>query len=192
MSTLLLLGRTMLEIGSVKPKFSRHVAAKNLFLLVFTCICYFTLGYALSTDAYGGVYGTKSFLFISYKPSEFTSMISMFLSCWHCISIASCALLERAKVSVHILIAVFISCLIYPVVVSWNQGGGWLFELGFIDSAGCGSINLVAGTIGLVGTLRLGSRLGMYNENDIVGLRRSLHLNQEKELDIKIEIKILE
>jgi hypothetical protein len=66
----------MLEIGSVKPKFSRHIAAKNLILLFFTCVCYFALGHSLSTDAYGGFYGTKSFLFIGYRPSDFTSMIT--------------------------------------------------------------------------------------------------------------------
>ena len=116
----------------------------------------------------------------------------MFLSCWHCVSIASCALAERARVSVHSLLAVYISCVIYPVVVSWNKGGGWLNDLGLIDTAGCGSIHIVAGTIGLVGTLRLGSRIGVYNDNEIVGLKRSLHLNQEKDVEIKIQVKILE
>jgi len=94
----------------------------------------------------------------------------MFISCWHCVSIASCALAERTRVSVHNVLAVLISCLIYPIVASWTHGGGWLNQLGFIDTAGCGSIHIVAGTIGLVGTLRLGSRIGMFNDNDIVGL----------------------
>ena len=66
MTTLLLLGRSMLEIGSVKPKFSRHVAAKNLFLLFFSCASYYIVGHGLSEDAYGGFYGTKQFLLIGY------------------------------------------------------------------------------------------------------------------------------
>jgi ammonia channel protein AmtB len=59
MSTLLLLGRSMIEIGSVKPKFSRHVASKNLFQLVVCSLCYFAVGHAISSDAFGGFYGTK-------------------------------------------------------------------------------------------------------------------------------------
>lgn len=46
--------------------------------------------------------------------------------------------------------------------------------------------------MGLVGTLRLGPRLGTFNENEMVGLKRSLHHNQEKETEIKIQVKILD
>lgn len=148
----------MLEIGSVKPKFSRNVASKNIFQLIVSCICFYVVGHALSSDAIGGFYGTKKFLLIDH--SDFANFAPMFLSAYHCVNIASGALAERTRTSIHILLAIYLVSLVYPVVFSWGQGGGWLSKIGFVDSCGCGAIHIVAGTVGLVGTWRLGPRLG--------------------------------
>jgi Amt family ammonium transporter len=189
MTTFLLLGRSMLEIGSVKPKFSRHVASKNLFQLIVSCICFFAVGHALSSDAFGGFYGTRQFLMISQ--SDFINWTPMFISAWHCVSIASSALAERTRTSIHILLAVYLVSLVYPIVVSWGQGGGWLSRIGFVDCCGCGAIHVVAGTVGLVGTLRLGPRLGIFNDKMIVGMSRSLSLSEDKDLEINTNLNIL-
>ena len=57
---------------------------------------------------------------------------------------------------------------IYPVMVSWTWGGGWLGDvgdptkvMGFHDSAGTGVVHLLGGTAGLTGTWILGPRHGM-------------------------------
>lgn len=54
---------------------------------------------------------------------------------------------------------------IYPVVVSWSWGGGWLDVRGYKDFAGSGNVHLVGGTAGLVGCLLTGPRHG--KEKDI-------------------------
>ena len=53
---------------------------------------------------------------------------------------------------------------IYPVVVSWCWGHGWLYKLGFHDFAGSASIHLVGGTAGFWGAKILGQRYG-YHRN---------------------------
>ena len=56
---------------------------------------------------------------------------------------------------------------IYPVVVSWTWGGGWLGDggengetLGFHDFAGTGIVHMVGGMAGLAGAFVVGPRYG--------------------------------
>jgi len=53
--------------------------------------------------------------------------------------------------------------------------------LNFIDNAGAGTIHLVGGTIGLVGSWMLGPRLGFFNMENMIGIGRSLNLSREKD-----------
>ena len=50
---------------------------------------------------------------------------------------------------------------VYPVVVSWTWGGGWLGAQGFTDFAGSGIVHMVGGVAGLVGAAIVGPRFGM-------------------------------
>ena len=50
---------------------------------------------------------------------------------------------------------------------------------------------MVAGTVGLVGTWRLGPRLGIYNDKMIVGLSRSLSLSEDKDIEINKNLRSL-
>lgn len=49
---------------------------------------------------------------------------------------------------------------IYPVVIAWTWGGGWLEQKGFHDFAGAATINIVGGCAGLCGAYVLGERYG--------------------------------
>lgn len=55
--------------------------------------------------------------------------------------------------------------LIYPVVVAWTWGGGWLNELGYTDFAGSGIIHIVGGFAGMVGASIMGPRIGHKNKD---------------------------
>lgn len=52
--------------------------------------------------------------------------------------------------------------LIYPIIVAWTWGGGWLHELGYVDFAGSGVVHLTGGIAGLVGSMITGPRLGKF------------------------------
>jgi Amt family ammonium transporter len=54
------------------------------------------------------------------------------------------------------------SVLIYPVCASWVRGDGWLKQLGALDASGAGPVHTLGGICGLVGTLILGPRVGVF------------------------------
>ena len=56
--------------------------------------------------------------------------------------------------------------IIYPVVASWVWGGGILQNLGFKDFAGSGVVHELGGLGGFVGTLILGPRLNVFEDNE--------------------------
>ena len=43
------------------------------------------------------------------------------------------------------VVAVLIGCFVFPLVCSWNWGGGWLSQLGSVDFAGAGLVHLQGG-----------------------------------------------
>ncbi|CAK0818431.1 unnamed protein product [Prorocentrum cordatum] len=58
---------------------------------------------------------------------------------------------------------------IYPVVVAWTWGYGWLsnlFDAQIIDFAGSGIVHLTGGVAGLAGTVVLGPRKGRFENPD--------------------------
>jgi len=54
---------------------------------------------------------------------------------------------------------------IYPVVVAWTWGGGFLTGWGFSDFAGSGVVHLTGGISGLAGAIICGPRIGRFDEN---------------------------
>jgi ammonium transporter, Amt family len=77
---------------------------------------------------------------------------------------------ERARVSSYGGFVVVMTGIIYPLLVSWTWGGGWLSKIGFYDFAGSGVVHLTGGVAGLVGAYVCGPRLGKFksirNEGD--------------------------
>jgi Amt family ammonium transporter len=71
---------------------------------------------------------------------------------------------ERTKFKSYIIYSVFITALVYPIVVHWFWGGGWLAQLDtpFIDFAGSTIVHSVGGWAALMGAMILGPRIGKY------------------------------
>lgn len=127
---------------------------------------YYSIGYGLSRKSFGGFFGTEEFFLEGTEDLKFPLFMLSLLSCWHSVSIVSCSLAERSFVSIHNFLTLFISGIIYPVCSSWVFGDGWLLEMGFIDAAGSGSVHLLSGVIGLLGTILLKPRLGLFPNYD--------------------------
>ena len=80
-------------------------------------------------------------------------------------TIVSGSLAERTQLPSYLAFSCLMTSLIYPVVVSWTWGGGWLGDAndlgkGFHDFAGSGVIHMVGGAAGFAGAWILGPRHG--------------------------------
>ncbi|MCO6451455.1 MAG: ammonium transporter [Caldilineales bacterium] len=78
---------------------------------------------------------------------------------------------ERLKFTGFILMGLWVSMFIYPLIGNWVWGGGWLQNLGriaglgngVVDFAGSGVVHMVGGSIALVGAIAVGPRIGRFN-----------------------------
>jgi ammonium transporter, Amt family len=79
-------------------------------------------------------------------------------------TIVSGAMAERTKFRAYLAYSFVISLLIYPVVVRWQWGGGWLFQLDtpYHDFAGSSIVHMVGGVTAFWGARALGPRIGKY------------------------------
>lgn len=80
-------------------------------------------------------------------------------------TIVSGAVAGRTKFVGYILYSIVLTGFIYPVVVGWQWGGGWLAEQGFVDFAGSGLVHMTGGFAALMGAFLIGPRIGKYDEN---------------------------
>ncbi|MFV1990427.1 MAG: ammonium transporter, partial [Acidimicrobiales bacterium] len=78
-------------------------------------------------------------------------------------TIVSGAMAERTRFVAYMVYTVAITGLIYPVVVNWLWGGGWLAEMGFYDFAGSTIVHSVGGWAALAGAWTLGPRIGRFD-----------------------------
>lgn len=80
---------------------------------------------------------------------------------------------ERLKFIGFVLMALWVSMFIYPLVGGWVWGGGWLQNLGrsiglgngAVDFAGSGVVHMIGGSVALAGALVLGPRIGKFNKD---------------------------
>jgi ammonium transporter, Amt family len=80
---------------------------------------------------------------------------------------------ERIKFIGFVLMSLWVSMFIYPLVAGWIWGGGWIQNLGrslglgngAVDFAGSGPVHMIGGAIALAGALVIGPRIGKFNKD---------------------------
>lgn len=80
---------------------------------------------------------------------------------------------ERIKFIGFVVMSLWVSMLIYPIIGNWVWGGGWLANLGrtlglgngAVDFAGSGPVHTTGGAVGLAIAMVLGPRLGRFNDD---------------------------
>ena len=77
-------------------------------------------------------------------------------------TIISGAVAERIKLGSFMIAATIIVTFAYPITGSWQWGGGWLSEMGFVDFAGSSLVHAFGGYAALAAVIVLGPRLGKY------------------------------
>lgn len=83
------------------------------------------------------------------------------------------AMAERLKFIGFVLMSLWVSMFIYPLVGGWVWGGGWLANLGrsagfgngAVDFAGSGVVHMIGGAVALAGAYVIGPRIGKFNKD---------------------------
>ena len=162
-------GFTMLESGMVTSKSVSVICAKNIGLYAISGIMFWVIGYNL---AYGIPEGGYIGKFIPWSDAsaidkgyaDGSDWYFQMVFCATTVSICSGAMAERVKLWPFFLFAAILAGIIYPIVMGWQWGGGWLASLGFSDFAGSTLVHSTGGTAALAGIMILGSRTGRFDK----------------------------
>ena len=160
-------GFAMLESGMVTSKSVSVICAKNIGLFSIAGIMFWLFGYNL---AYGIPEGGYIGKFIPWSDSsaidtgysDGSDWYFQMVFCATTVSIVSGAMAERIKLWPFFLFAAILSGIIYPIVMGWQWGGGWLAALGFSDFAGSTLVHSTGGAAALAGAMLLGARTGRF------------------------------
>jgi Amt family ammonium transporter len=174
-------GFTMLEAGMVQKKDVSEIVTKNIGLYSIACIMYLLCGFALMypSDAFANLlpaFGTSLALSTSLANEEIGIPYSMYYSqqadfffqvvfVATAMSIVSGAVAGRMKLLPFFIFAIVLTGFIYPVQGYWNWGEGFLYQKGYSDYAGSGTVHLCGAAAALAVVLVLGPRKGKYNSN---------------------------
>jgi Amt family ammonium transporter len=164
-------GFMCLESGLTRSKNSINVAAKNLADFGISAGLFWLFGYGLMFGAsQGGWLGGTDFVpAFTDQPNAAVFFLYQMMFCGTATTIVSGAAAERLKFHAYVLLAVFLSGVIYPLFGHWSwngiaadNAGGWLENLGFVDFAGSTVVHSVGAWFGLAVVLVVGARQGRF------------------------------
>src|SRR5690554_4768152 len=179
-------GFSMLEAGLVRAKNTAEILTKNVMLFAIACTSYLIVGYevmyggglflsgidggetlvadALIASAAEGFEGNSVY---SAAADFFFQVVFVATA----MSIVSGAVAERMKLWAFGAFAVVMTAFIYPLQGSWTWGGADVFglfnlgDLGYLDFAGSGIVQMAGASAALAGVILLGARKGKYGPN---------------------------
>jgi Amt family ammonium transporter len=175
------LGFSFLEIGLTRQKNTINILFKNFFVITTGLIVYCLVGFNLmypSEWIIEGVLGTivpgldsVAATDLSYNEgyTYWTDFLFQGMFAATAATIISGAVAERIKINSFILIAILYVAIVYPIVGSWQWGGGFFSTFtkgfGFYDFAGSTLVHSVGGWGALVVIYFLGARKGKFDSN---------------------------
>lgn len=194
------LGFSLLEIGLTRQKNTINILFKNVFIISIGLVLYTVVGFNLMYPGsfIGGVIPDYFFdLFGLNLPEDgltaayadggytyWTDFLFQAMFAATAATIVSGAVAERMKLGSFMIFTIIYVGLIYPIVGSWQWGGGWLSSLGnvvndageviseagFYDFAGSTLVHSVGGWAALVAVWLLGARIGKFKKDGSIGV----------------------
>ena len=173
-------GFALVEAGMTRAKNVVNIFAKNMADACLGITAWFATGYAFAFGGGGKWLGDSAFFLegqdMAAIPEGGLSVATTFffqaVFAATAVTIASGAMAERTKFSAYLIFAAVMCGFIYPVVVHWTWGGGFIAQdisfgdaLGYSDFAGSGIVHMTGGIAALMGALFLGPRIGKYDSD---------------------------
>jgi Amt family ammonium transporter len=175
------LGFSFLEIGLTREKNTINILFKNIFIICIGLLLYYIGGFNLMYP--GDFNGYLGFAGFGLDPGEngltpdyasggytyWTDFLFQGMFAATAATIVSGAVAERVKIGGFMIFTIFYVGLVYPIVGSWQWGGGFLSTLGgdeggFYDFAGSTLVHSVGGWAALIAVYLLGPRIGKFDE----------------------------
>ena len=166
-------GFVLVEAGLTRAKNAGNIVMKNFVNVAIGIVAFFLVGYAI---AFGGAFdglgayiggggwliGDGAFAYGNLTPFTFFIFQAAFAAT--AATIVSGAMAERTKFIGYVTYAVVMTAVIYPIVVRWQWGGGWLYQLStpFHDFAGSTIVHMTGGVAAFAAARALGPRIGRY------------------------------
>ena len=161
-------GFAMLEGGMIRETGVVNSLAENFMDACVTGIVFFVVGFGI---AFGSAESSGFFpqieLFLGGATGAgdgdgalFVNFFFQFAFAGAAATIATGAMAERTNFVGKLLYSALLGAIIYPVVVFWTWGGGWLTQQGFLDFAGSTIVHMTGGVVALMGAYMLGPRAG--------------------------------
>ena len=182
-------GFALLEVGSVSVRNTQNILFKNVISPTVAAILFWAFGYSIAYgngcgDGANAFIGSECFYFMTdvvvtdadgtaYDGSWYAGWFFQWAFCATASTIVSGTVAERIVFKVYVILTVFLTAFIYPVVVHWgwsadgwasafNSKGTLLFGVGVVDFAGSGIVHMVGGVAAFVSAFFIGARHGRY------------------------------
>ncbi|APE27637.1 ammonium transporter [Aurantiacibacter gangjinensis] len=177
-------GFAMLEAGLVRAKNTSTQCLKNIGLYSIAGLMFWVIGYNIAYPNFAenslGLFGIGGTTYgmqgvgeadLETGYSVASDWFFQMVFCATTASIVSGTVAERIKIVPFFIFVTVLTAVIYPVVVSWEWGGGYLDSVhDFSDFAGSTLVHSTGGWAALVGALIIGPRLGRYGPNGQVNV----------------------
>ena len=164
-------GFAMLEGGMIRETGVVNSLAENFMDACVTGIVFFIVGYGIAYGVYDAEAGIGSSILGQVElflgganganagdGKKLVSFFFQFAFAGAAATIATGAMAERTNFVGKLIYSAILGAVIYPVVVFWTWGGGWIYEQGFIDFAGSTIVHMTGGIVALVGAYMVGPR----------------------------------
>ena len=178
-------GFALVESGMTRAKNVINIMAKNLADASVGILAFLAVGYALAFGGSGAFWGTEGF-FLSGSAlfeagssgvgnlSSATFFLFQAVFAATAATIVSGAMAERTRFSTYLIVSLVMTALVYPTVVHWTWGGGFIADLEifgarYSDFAGSTVVHSTGAFAALMGAYFLGPRLGWSSRKGIPG-----------------------
>ena len=166
-------GFAMLEGGMIRETGVVNSLAENFMDACVTGIVFFIVGYGIAYGTYdagmdGGTWAPLNMPLMlggvdGSNPGDGAILVGFFFQfafAGAAATIATGGMAERTNFVGKLIYSAILGAVIYPMVVFWTWGGGWIAAQGFIDFAGSTIVHMTGGIVALTGAYVLGPRAG--------------------------------
>lgn len=169
-------GFAMLCAGSVRSKNVKNIMLKNLLDACGGALGFWSIGYAISYGAGNNFAGNGNFFLRGMTSGgELIGWFFQFAFAATAATIVAGTVAERCKMIAYILYSLFLTGVVYPIVVHaiWSSDGfltaftdDAFLGTGMVDFAGSGVVHMTGGYTAMVAAAILGPRKGRFTDAD--------------------------